>query len=261
LACRGWLAKAYVQKFCRGMLAVLLSTSWRNRTDMSGSIYSDGSYLKSNPGWHVEDSPWKAQQVLRMLQRHDIHPGTVAEIGCGAGEILRQLSLNLTGAAFSGFDISADAITLARARESDRIRFFNIDLCASPDHFDVLLVMDVVEHVEDCFGLLRSIREKAEYKIIHIPLDMSVSLLVRNRLMDVRKSVGHIHYFSKHTALALLEDTGYEVLDYFYTPAYQIAPKDPVHLVMAAVRSLTMKVAADLTSVMLGGCPLLVLAK
>jgi len=79
--------------------------------------------------------------------------------------------------------------------------------------------------------------------------------------MDVRKSVGHIHYFSKHTALALLEDTGYEVLDYFYTPAYQIAPKDPVHLVMAAVRSLTMKVAADLTSVMLGGCPLLVLAK
>ena len=117
--------------------------------------------------------------------------------------------------------------------------------------------MDVVEHVEDCFGLLRSIREKAEYKIIHIPLDMSVSLLVRNRLMDVRKSVGHIHYFSKHTALALLEDTGYEVLDYSYMPAYEIAPKDPVHLVMAAVRSLTMKVAADLTSVMLGGCPLL----
>ena len=41
---------------------------------MSGSIYSDGSYLESNPGWHAEDSPWKAQQVLRMLKQHDIHP-------------------------------------------------------------------------------------------------------------------------------------------------------------------------------------------
>ena len=121
--------------------------------------------------------------------------------------------------------------------------------------------MDVVEHVEDCFGFLRSIREKAEYKIIHIPLDMSVSLLVRNRLMYVRRSVGHIHYFSKQTALALLEDTGYQVLDSFYTPAFQIAPKDPVHRVMAAVRSLSMRVASDVTSMMLGGCPLLVLAR
>lgn len=228
---------------------------------MSRSIYSDGSYLASNPGWHAEHSPWKAQQVLRMLKQHDIHPHTVAEIGCGAGEILRQLSLNLPEARFSGFDISADAISLARSRESDRVQFFNMDFRTNSDHFDVLLVMDVVEHVEDCFGFLRSIRERAEYKIIHIPLDMSVSLLVRNRLMVVRKSVGHIHYFSKPTALALLEDTGYQILDYFYTPAYQIAPKDPVHRAMGAVRSLTMKVASDFTSMMLGGCPLLVLAK
>ncbi len=228
---------------------------------MSGSIYSDGSYLKSNPGWHVEDSPWKAQQVLRMLQLHNINPCTVAEVGCGAGEILRQLSLRLPAATFSGFDISTNAIALAQTRTNERVEFFNMDVRASLATFDVLLVMDVVEHVEDCFGFLRSIRQKAEYKIIHIPLDMSVSLLVRNRLMDVRKSVGHIHYFSKHTALALLEDTGYQVLDWFYTPAYQIAPKDPVHRLMAAVRSLTMTVASDITSMMLGGCPLLVLAK
>jgi SAM-dependent methyltransferase len=228
---------------------------------MSGPIYSDGSYLNSNPTWHVEDSPWKAQQVLRMLQQHDIRPRTVAEVGCGAGEILRQLSLNLPAATFSGYDISAEAIALARTRESERVQFFNMDFRTNPGNFDVLLVMDVVEHIEDCFGFLRSIRAKAEYKIIHIPLDMSVSLLVRNRLMDVRKSVGHIHYFSKHTALALLEDTGYQVLDWFYTPAYQIAPKDPVHRVMAALRSLTMRVASDITSMMLGGCPLLVLAR
>lgn len=33
----------------------------------------------------------------------------------------------------------------------------------------------------------------------------------------MRRSVGHIHYFTKETALALLEDTGYRVIDHGYT--------------------------------------------
>jgi len=32
--------------------------------------------------------------------------------------------------------------------------------------------------------------------------------------------MAHLHYFSKETALADLEDAGYEVLDYFYHPAF-----------------------------------------
>jgi SAM-dependent methyltransferase len=218
---------------------------------MSGSIYSDGSYLKSNPGLHVEDSPWKAQQVLRMLQQHNINPRTVAEVGCGAGEILRQLSLQLPATTFSGFDISTDAIALAQTRENERTHFFNMDLRTSPVTFDVLLVMDVVEHIEDCFGFLRSIREKAEYKIIHIPLDMSVSFWSGTVSWTYARVLG-TSTISANTALALLEDTGYQILDLFYTPAYQIAPKDPVHRVMAAVRSLTMMLTSDLTSMMLG---------
>ena len=53
--------------------------------------YTTGSYLESNPDWHVEDSAWKAEQVQAMLDRHSIAPRTVCEVGCGAGEVLRQL--------------------------------------------------------------------------------------------------------------------------------------------------------------------------
>lgn len=121
--------------------------------------------------------------------------------------------------------------------------------------------MDVVEHVEDCFGFLREIRNKAEYKLFHIPLDMSVSLLVRDRIAHLRQCVGHIHYFTKGTALSLLRETGYQVIDCFYTPEHELAPRDPAHQFMAAVRRVGMKVAPDFTAVALGGCPLLVLAK
>ena len=228
---------------------------------MANTIYEDGTYLASNPDWHIEDSPWKARQVLTMLERHKIMPGTVAEVGCGAGEILRQMSLSLPQTSFYGYDISEAAIKLARSRESDRVHFVQEDLCKTDRKFDVLIVMDVIEHVEDCFGFLRSLRDKARYKIMHIPLDMAVSLVLRDRIMDMRESVGHIHYFSKQTALALLKETGYNVIDHFYTPEYECAPKDLPHRTMALVRRMAMKVAPNSTARLLGGCPLLVLAE
>lgn len=48
-------------------------------------FYKQGEYLEHNPSWHVEDSAWKAKQIVEMLNRHDIHPRTIAEVGCGAG--------------------------------------------------------------------------------------------------------------------------------------------------------------------------------
>lgn len=27
------------------------------------TMYTDGTYLRNNPDWHVDDSPWKANQV------------------------------------------------------------------------------------------------------------------------------------------------------------------------------------------------------
>ena len=93
---------------------------------MIDALYTDenGDYLKNNPTWHVEDSPWKAKQILTMLNRHPIHPKSVAEIGCGAGEILNQLYAALPDDVhFTGYDISSDAIRFAKQREKERLEF------------------------------------------------------------------------------------------------------------------------------------------
>jgi hypothetical protein len=37
--------------------------------------------------------------------------------------------------------------------------------------------MDVVEHLEDYFSFLREIRPKGEFKMLHIPLDLSVQTI------------------------------------------------------------------------------------
>lgn len=77
--------------------------------------------------------------------------------------------------------------------------------------------MDVIEHMEDYFSFLREIRPKSPYKILQIPLDISVREVFLNNLVGFRGKFGHLHYFTKDLALQMLQDVGYEVVDYLYT--------------------------------------------
>ena len=83
-------------------------------------MYTGGAYLANNPTWHVEASHWKAAQILRMMQRNGLRPRTVCEVGCGAGEILRQLQLSMaTDCLFLGYEISPQAFYAALALRAD----------------------------------------------------------------------------------------------------------------------------------------------
>ena len=62
---------------------------------MKTTIYTSGEYAAKNPTYHVEDSAWKAHQILKIIQRNNLQPLSICEVGCGAGEILRQLQSNL----------------------------------------------------------------------------------------------------------------------------------------------------------------------
>jgi hypothetical protein len=228
------------------------------------SVYETGEYLERNPTYHVEDSAWKAAQVLRMIKRHDLRPQSVCEVGCGAGEILKQLQASMPAEVqFYGYEISPQAFALCRQRENEQLRFFCQDLLGSNDHrFDLLLCLDVFEHVEDYLGFLRGLREKADYKIFHIPLDLSVQWLWRSTpIMREREQAGHLHYFTKETALATLADSGYEVKDWFYTPGAIANPRSVKAKLASLPRRILSVANQDLVVRILGGYSLLVLAR
>ena len=181
------------------------------------SIYTDDAYLALNPTWHEEDSPWKADQVVRMLRRHDLPIRSCAEVGCGVGGILVCLRDTYKDWTFHGFDVAPGAIERARKREGERLAFYHEDLFASAQTYDLLLIMDVVEHVPDYLGFLEQCKAKARYKIYHIPLEIHVSSVLRGSLLRARQSVGHIQYFTAESALAALADTGHKIVDFAYT--------------------------------------------
>jgi cyclopropane fatty-acyl-phospholipid synthase-like methyltransferase len=228
------------------------------------NIYVGGEYVERNPLYHVEDSPWKARQILKLVEKHGLRFRSVCEIGCGAGEILRQLQLKLPrDVTFHGYDISPQAIALCRQRENETLRFFCEDLLAKDTPpFDLLLCIDVFEHVEDYLGFLRRLRGKATHKVFHVPLDMTVQALLRRRPFTVwRTELGHLHYFMKDTALSTLEDTGYEIVDYFYTAGAIDQPETVKQHLAKIPRQILARIDADFTARTLGGYALLVLAK
>lgn len=231
---------------------------------MDAAIYQDGTYLTNNPGWHADDSGWKAVHIARMVERHALAPATVCEIGCGSGEILVQLAPQLApGAKYFGYDISPDAYALCSGKAGGNLQFRLANLLEGEERFDLALAIDVLEHVEDCYGFVRKLRARARHAIFHIPLDLSVLSLARgDKLMAMRRSAGHIHYYSKETALALLEDAGYRVIDHFYTSgATELGDLGWKTQLMRLPRTALHAIAPDLAARLLGGYSLLVLAE
>lgn len=226
--------------------------------------YTDGRYLEANPGWHEDDSPMKARWIDDILRRNRLEPATVAEIGCGAGGILTALHEKRPAAHFSGYEISPQAFALAAAKAQEGVEFHLSDITASEDAgFDLLMAIDVFEHVPDYIGFLRSLRDRAIYKLFHIPLDMSVQMLLRPGLFGrVREDLGHIHYFSKESALDTLKDCGYDVIDWDYTHWSRELAKLPLRTRLANVpRALFGSINPDLAVRLFGGASMMVLTR
>jgi cyclopropane fatty-acyl-phospholipid synthase-like methyltransferase len=229
------------------------------------SIYQDGTYLENSPNWHEEDSSWKADHIIQMIHKNNLNPSTLCEIGCGAGEILCQLSEHLSETVeIRGYEISSQAFNICKYKSKKNLNFFLEDVLQNDEEFfDIVMAIDVFEHVEDYFSFLRTLKSKAKYKIFHIPLDLSAQAALRpSSFTRVRKLIGHLHYFTKETALATLEDTGYNILDWHYTcGAVELSSYRWQGGFMKLPRRLLFTLNPDLAAKALGGFSLLVLAE
>lgn len=226
--------------------------------------YESGAYLANNPSWDEEDSEWKADHVLKIMEQNRLSPKSIVEVGCGAGGVLAALHEAFPDIAYSGFDIAPDASKFWEKHAASGIHFHVDDfLEKQTDHFDVLLLLDVFEHVPDPFAFLAGLLGRADYYIFHIPLDLSsVSVARESPLLAVRKKVGHIHYYTRGLAMALLEESGFQVVDWAYTGAAFTAPQPTMRSRLASLpRRLLFALNRDFGVRLLGGDTLMVLAR
>lgn len=231
--------------------------------DPIAARYLSAEYLRDNPSWDSEDSPWKAGRVRDLLQAHALTPDSVVDVGCGAGIVLAELQNTWPAARYTGYDIAPDAERFWAAPRDRGIELIVGDfLAAATPACDVLLALDVLEHLQDPFAFLARLKGRAKHYVFHFPLDLSAASVLRESpLLQVRRKVGHVHYYTRGLALALLADCGYQVVDDRYTGAAFSAPQRGWKTLLAQLpRRLAFAVNRDWGARLLGGETLMVLA-
>jgi SAM-dependent methyltransferase len=111
--------------------------------------------------YEVEDAHWwfvtRRKMVRALLARYASPHSKVLEIGCGTAATLSMLAKE--GYQVAGLDMSTDAQQFA-AERSIPVAIGSADALPYPDHqFDVVLLLDVIEHIaEDTVALAEAAR-------------------------------------------------------------------------------------------------------
>ncbi len=232
----------------------------------SNEIYVNGEYFKQNPDWSEADARWKTDIIHNLLKRNRINPKEVVEVGCGAGEnLVELLKKDEHIEKLSGYDISPQAYALANQKATEKISFYNEDFTEKENiNADLLMVIDVLEHVDDYYGFLRKLKTKSNWFVFHIPLDLSCRTVMKPHVMlQQRQSVGHIHYYTREMVEWALKDTGYEITDWVYTkPVVDVEPAGSLkRSVKKILRNISFSINKDWSVKKWGGYSIMILAK
>lgn len=223
------------------------------------SIYDDGTYLDKHPGWHAERAAWKAGQVLKAFRALGLAPVSICDIGCGTGQILDLVAQQTESVTRGvGFEPSDDA-PITRPG-SPAVVIERADARTTPSRFDLAMMLDVFEHVEDYLGFLRSCAPLAPRFVFHIPLEISVLSVGANHLGVSRASIGHLHQFTHRTALDTVRQVGFEPIYSHYTPAAWDGPGRNPRTPLNVLRRAGFQLSPTLTQRFLGGMSTIVVA-
>jgi len=229
--------------------------------------YTSGEYAKNEYccDFDSDFAPWKARKVWDIIKKNNLNPKTICDVGCGSGGISYNLQKYLPECMFTGYDISPDAMKLCLKNENDKLHFKLADFLEERDVYcDIILLLDVIEHLENYFQYLRDIKLMSNYKILHIPIEnFSVALLYPKFQLGKNKKGGHLHFFTKELILQIIESLGYEIIDCQYTttmeePLRNWGWKD--NLLMYP-RKIFYLISPDITSRIFGGYSLMVVLK
>jgi hypothetical protein len=186
-------------------------------------LYISGKYGDQHEGWHIADSPYKAKDILPNLkiaaQNSQTGSLKIAEIGAGVGGVLSECTKQLS----SHFPlVKTEAVQKGRELFSNlefRQEFFN----GSDSSFDVTMFIDVLEHVENPWELLRNACSCSKYLIVHQPLLESFATFRHQNYCNQREEWGHIGYFNYYSFIDMAVATGWEPLNIRLLPPWELS--------------------------------------
>jgi SAM-dependent methyltransferase len=226
--------------------------------------YKQGKYF-SDPLRHSSDAQFKIDNLIKLLLpiliSEEIKINSIADVGCGSGKALALLydelkKKNYTVSTLHGYDISPHVVNI----EMSGIEFRNEDFTESNEYYDLILLLDVFEHVIKPIEFISNVAGKGKLIAFHIPLDNSIFSSFRNLYIKKINRPGHLIFMDAPFALNILCLSGIEVITYKYT--YYNSPDSTVlQKIMSPLRKLMFQLNPWLLSKTLGGPSLMVLGR
>ena len=170
--------------------------------------------------------------ISHMTSENPVSALRLVDVGAGAGLVLAELKRNIESE-WSGisvvptaFEISPEAVTIARTRNP------NLDvrqkLVTQDDGpFDAAMLVDVLEHVENPWELLRTVYSCSEYLLVRQPLLGNFARFRHDNYRDQRLQWGHIGYFNYRSFLDMTVACGWQPLHLNLLAPWELASDVP----------------------------------
>lgn len=170
-------------------------------------------YGETTPGqldyWTKMAAPrFRMRTFMSLLAEEP--PARLVDLGCGGGQLLREVASCLSGAELVGLDLSESRIE-ANRRSMPGISWMAVDLELSdalhPDlhgRFDAIIASEIIEHLGNPAGFLRSALALARPGAGRLLLSTQ-----SGSLRETERRVGHLRHFTAGEMRSLLGEAGW----------------------------------------------------
>jgi len=163
--------------------------------------------------------PWELTRVrilIKILQKWLLHETKIRtlDVGCGDAFISDILQKRIGIESYDGVDISlSDSQIRQFSKIENNIILHNTFNGLSHEHYNLILILDVIEHVENDYAFLNDIVNKyaAPNALILLTVPAFNFLFSSHDLF-----LGHFRRYSLKQLIALIHNLGYEFLNSGY---------------------------------------------
>lgn len=158
------------------------------------------------------------EKLIGLVRKLDVR--TVLDVGCGSGDNLSALAAAAPNLELAGVDVSPQALAIARERvPGARLSAIDVQRGRLDERFDLVISIQVIEHLEDDVAALRNMAEMASRWVLVTTM--------RGRMRRSELAIGHLRNYSDNELRRKAGTAGLEVIDLFgwgfpfYSPLYR----------------------------------------